>query len=135
MKYTALTIGPIIKTLSNAKKTKELWASSYLFSYLMKEIIREVGKREFVVPYTGQDVMDSETSIGLFHDRFIYKSKIEDELIYLKSCVEKVVTQTAVKLNIQETYLTQYLQIHYDEYEVKENPILEISPYRLKKMK
>lgn len=129
MKYTALTIGPIIKTLSNAKKTKELWASSYLFSYVMKEIIREVGNRKFIVPYVGQDVMDTVTPIGLFHDRFIYVSKTHDEVSHLDDCVDKVVKETAKKLGFEQAYLSQYLQIHYEEYEVDTNPILEISPY------
>jgi CRISPR-associated protein Cmr2 len=33
MKYIALTIGPIYKTISKAKKPKELFAGSYVFSY------------------------------------------------------------------------------------------------------
>ncbi len=41
MKYIALTIGPIYKTLSSAKKTRELWGGSYIFSYIMKQIISE----------------------------------------------------------------------------------------------
>ena len=40
MKYIALTIGPIYKTLKNAKKPKELFARSYIFSYIMKNIIK-----------------------------------------------------------------------------------------------
>ncbi len=42
MKYTAITIGPIIKSLSIAHKTRELWAASYLFSYLLKSIISTI---------------------------------------------------------------------------------------------
>jgi len=85
--YIALTIGPIYKTLSNAKKTQELWASSYLFSYLMKEIIRKLTSgsgaipyNRFVVPYVDQKIMDASTHVGLFHDRFIYESQNEKDL-------------------------------------------------------
>ena len=39
MKHTAITLGPIYKTFMYAKKTRELWAASYLFSYLMKTLI------------------------------------------------------------------------------------------------
>ncbi|NFN88113.1 type III-B CRISPR-associated protein Cas10/Cmr2 [Clostridium sporogenes] len=39
-RYIGLTIGPITETISNAKQTGELWASSYLFSYIMKNIIK-----------------------------------------------------------------------------------------------
>jgi len=52
MTYIALTIGPIYKTLSSAKKTRELWGGSYLFSYIMKQIILEFKEREFVVRRT-----------------------------------------------------------------------------------
>ncbi|MHB9945480.1 type III-B CRISPR-associated protein Cas10/Cmr2 [Clostridium botulinum] len=38
--YIGLTIGPIVETIGNAKQTGELWASSYLFSYIMKNIIK-----------------------------------------------------------------------------------------------
>lgn len=38
--YIGLTIGPIVETISNAKQTGELWARSYLFSYIMKNIIK-----------------------------------------------------------------------------------------------
>lgn len=37
-KYLALTIGPIVKTLMEARKTRELWAASYLLSSLMGRI-------------------------------------------------------------------------------------------------
>ncbi|MDR2511860.1 MAG: hypothetical protein LBC89_05325, partial [Bacteroidales bacterium] len=33
--YTAISIGPIYKTLTMARKPLEIWAASYLFSYLM----------------------------------------------------------------------------------------------------
>ena len=35
MKYTGITIGPIVATLSMARRPRELWSASYLFSLLM----------------------------------------------------------------------------------------------------
>ena len=54
--YTALTIGPIYKTLANARHTRELWAGSYTFSYLMKQILRKILEdteieRTFYLPF------------------------------------------------------------------------------------
>ena len=40
--YTAITIGPIIDTLNAARKTRELWGASYLFSYIIKQIVIEL---------------------------------------------------------------------------------------------
>lgn len=37
--YLALTIGPIIKTLKEARRTRELWTGSYLISTLMEHLI------------------------------------------------------------------------------------------------
>lgn len=41
--YLGIAIGPIYDTLSRARKTRELWASSYLFSVLMKELVKAAG--------------------------------------------------------------------------------------------
>lgn len=32
MKYIAITLGPITRTIEMAESTKELWAASYFFS-------------------------------------------------------------------------------------------------------
>jgi hypothetical protein len=57
MSYTALTIGPIYKTLKNAKKTREIWGASYFFSFVIKEIVKElVGKVTFITPYVKDEV-------------------------------------------------------------------------------
>ncbi|CAA6823139.1 MAG: Unknown protein, partial [uncultured Sulfurovum sp.] len=42
MKYIALTIGPIVDTLSLGRKTSEVWMASYLFSSFMKNSIRKI---------------------------------------------------------------------------------------------
>ena len=39
MKYIAITLGPITRTIEMAESTKELWAASYFFSYLAKKIV------------------------------------------------------------------------------------------------
>lgn len=131
MKYIALTIGPIYKTLSGAKKPKELFSASYLFSYIMKEIIRAFREREFVVPYVTDALLDRENEVGLFHDRFIFRAQ-EGDLSKLKQeVIPSVMEETARKLGIEEAYLKSYLQLHYGEYEAEEseNPILKIMPY------
>jgi CRISPR-associated protein Cmr2 len=131
MKTIALTIGPIIKTLSGAKKTQELWASSYLFSYIMKEIIREFEDREFIVPYVDADLTETVHEVGLFHDRFIFYSQ-EGDIERLESRIQSVVDQVARDLGLETEYLRRYLQIHYGEYDLvdkDQNPILSTTPY------
>jgi len=126
MKYIALTIGPIYKTLSTARKTQELWASSYMFSYIMKEIIKTFRERSFVVPHVTDDILDSQipTQEGLFHDRFIFESEPND-ITLLETNIKTVVDAVATNLGIGSEYLRQYLQIHYKVFDgVEANPIL-----------
>lgn len=59
MKYLAISIGPIIKTFSMARKPREFWAASYLFSYLMQCILKVFDneeKVELLSPYYKKDV-------------------------------------------------------------------------------
>ncbi|MBA1419724.1 MAG: type III-B CRISPR-associated protein Cas10/Cmr2 [Epsilonproteobacteria bacterium] len=131
MTYLALTIGPIYKTLSSAKKTRELWGGSYLFSYIMKQIISEFKEREFIVPYIkDKSIFDSGKEVGLFHDRFIFESK-EGDQDALKSIVKEVLSSLASNMKLDLKFLEDYLQINIVEKELKEgeNPILEMTPY------
>lgn len=43
--YLALTIGPVQRTIRRARKTRELWAASFLMSQFMKELLQ--GIREY----------------------------------------------------------------------------------------
>ena len=128
MKYIALTIGPIYKTLQNAKKPKELWSGSYFFSYVMKEIISRFRDRTFVTPYIEDPSVFEERDVGLFHDRFIFEVKDGDKE-KLESVLHEVITQTAQKLHLAPSDLKEYLQIHYKAFETQENPITHISPW------
>ena len=132
IKYIALTIGPIYKTLKNARKPKELFASSYIFSYIMREIIQEFKMREFITPYIKDDsIFDENSKVGLFHDRFIFKSEDDDDLQKLEIVIDKVCQDMAKKLGLQNNQVKDYLQFNYFEKELakEDNPILKLSPY------
>ena len=82
MKHTAVTIGPIYKTFLNVRKTREVWAASYMFSFLMKTIIQElvsvgIDKTRFIIPAV-TDVALNYKGAGLFPDRIIFESENED---------------------------------------------------------
>lgn len=79
-KYLTLTTGPIIDTLMAAQKTRELWAASYFFSYLMREIVHALNvqhsnKVEVVLPATSMLGQTTRHGAGLYPDR-----------VYLKVC-------------------------------------------------
>ncbi len=129
--YLALTIGPIYKTLSNAKKTRELWGASYLFSYIMREIIKGFREREFIVPYTKDDaIFEGGSGIGLFHDRFIFVAQ-EGDREKLEAAVEAVLKKLADGTPMDLDFIRSYLQIHIVEktFHEGDNPILEMTPY------
>ncbi len=115
--YIALTIGPIFKTLSNAKKTKELWSGSYIFSYIMREIIRGFkDTTTIVIPAIDENLFDSTKKLkddtyigaGFFHDRFIFESKSEDS-DKLKKLIDTILDDLASDIN---KHFEKALHIH-----------------------
>ena len=128
MSYIALTIGPIYKTLKDSKKPKELWSASYVFSYIMREIIKEFEDRNFITPYIKDKKVFEDREVGLFHDRFIFEAK-DGDLQKLENVIGEVISYLARDLNLDYEGVKNYLQIHYGEFEAKENPIIEIMPY------
>lgn len=140
-KYIGLTVGPIFKTLQNAKKTGQLWGSSYIFSYIMKNIIKEIKSRgitkEFVLPYVDDEIFHIQNGVGLFPDRIIFKSsqnafeemsKIRDEVIIkLGEEIAEVIEENKNKVI---KYLDEYFSIYFLEKEIENSsPILELTPY------
>ena len=131
MTYIALTIGPIYKTLSSAKKTRELWGGSYIFSYIMKKIIETFKEREFVVPYIkDESIFDSGREVGLFHDRFIFES-VEGDKEKLDQTIEDVLLSLSKETMLDINFIKSYFQVHTVEKTLKigENPIVSMSPY------
>ena len=76
MKYSAINIGPIIVTLGMARKPRELWAASYMFSHLMKCIYQTAEKEnaEIISPAKPKE---EKGKVGIYPDR-IYMRKVED---------------------------------------------------------
>ena len=132
MIYTALTIGPIYKTLRNAKKTREIWGGSYFFSFFMKEVIKKLLKKgikedDIVAPYVEESIFKEKNGVGLFHDRLIVKGDIEEKL---KEAINEVIKEIEKESDkkITKKFLENYLQIHIVKKEAS-NPLLEINPY------
>lgn len=71
-KYTAINIGPISHTFSMARKPREFWIASYLFSHLMKCLINAISKKvEIMSPYVPEKEVGK---VGLFPDRAFFKT-------------------------------------------------------------
>lgn len=89
-KYIGITFGPITRVTESVKSTKALWASSFFFSYLAREIIRNFKEREFVYPLVNDELTNRRDGIGYFPDRYIFKSKPSD-FDKLEEYIEEVI--------------------------------------------
>ncbi len=114
--YFALTIGPIYKTLSQAQRTREFWGSSYLFSWVMREIIlgmiaeKTITEDEILMPYR-KGHKNEQVGTGLYHDRMIVqiksdkKDKVLDEFKTVADTVlGKIATITENDLAVLKSY-------------------------------
>ena len=72
MKYSAINIGPIVKTLGMARKPRELWAASFLFSHLMKCIYAEAEKTNAIIISPARPKED-KNKVGIYPDRIFIK--------------------------------------------------------------
>lgn len=101
MKYTAINIGPIVSTLGMARKPRELWAASYLFSHLMKCIIKTLPQDKIISP----DVFDAneKNGVGLYPDRVFVKDEIQYETI------KPAIDSFALNLNLNADYFNVML--------------------------
>lgn len=71
MRYTAINIGPIVKTLGIARRPRELWSASYLFSFLMEYIVDEADKQgKIIAPKEWEKTEEyKDLPVGLYPDR------------------------------------------------------------------
>lgn len=124
--YIAITLGPITRVISLAKSTKELWAASYLFSYLAKQLIRPFKERNFLLPYLDPRMDQPEVTlgVGVYPDRYIFEAQ-EGDFELLCKRVDQVLVDLAIditaKLSLKvdmskvEEYLRHTLKIYFCE--------------------
>lgn len=100
--YTAITIGPIGKTLDKARKVKAYWSASYMFSWIMRELLFHVSKIEGLeILSPAYDSTSSEalpSGVGLFPDRaFIRGEGLSDQI--LEDTKSDILAHLAFKLH------------------------------------
>lgn len=91
MKYIGIAIGPVYKTIGKAEKTRELWAASYLFSYLSRKLIEEllnagVPTANIINPITTglPKPKNEKPGVGLYSDRIMLQVADDDEQTFTK---------------------------------------------------
>ena len=127
--YTAISIGPIYKTLAEVKKSRELWGASYLFSYITREIIEQLKSKDMqrILPFY-PDLPDEIDGLGagFFADRIIYEGDLKNEIEHIKNKVfDKLSTGSGINSelstkseidnndqhNLPKEYLKNYIRI------------------------
>ena len=81
MKYTAINIGPILSTLGMARKPRELWAASYMFSHLARCIYKEVEKVEGVKIISPKKPETESNKVGIYPDRIYVKGEFDAKTV------------------------------------------------------
>ena len=122
--YIALTLGPITRVISIAKKTRGMWAASYLFSYIAKHIIAPFQDRQFILPYMATILFkEPSKGVGSFPDRYIFESESGDFEKLVES-VDKTFYELSRKLNPTDNptnvantqkLLMQYFKVYFFE--------------------
>ncbi|MFY9116842.1 MAG: type III-B CRISPR-associated protein Cas10/Cmr2 [Bacteroidales bacterium] len=134
--YFALTIGPIYRTMGMARSTREIWLSSYIFSYLMATICESLKKYgEILIPNVPEDTelanKYKNSQAGLFPDRLIMlcnKSDTSSKDLILEIVQDKSISILDDSLKEDRGFLKQYkeyIQVYsvFIEIKEKENPI------------
>lgn len=119
--YLALTIGPIYKTLSQAQKTREFWGCSYMFSWIMREIIiglikdtRTIKPGDILMPHREKHI-NLQKGTGLYHDRMIAEikpDKKDQSLNDFKSVADSVLRIIEKKSDVPLQVLQSYFRLN-----------------------
>ncbi len=105
--YLALTIGPIYRILHTLRSTKAIWAGSYFFSWMMREIMNEFtqkqGKRAFLMPFIAYAdhktiAWDLPENVGLIPDKLMLVQENETDFEALLAAKDAVITQLSEKM-------------------------------------
>ena len=139
MAYYGLTIGPIVNTLSLARKTAEIWMASYMFSYMMKNIAKKLYEKkvEFIIPYIDSTSFEiNDEGIGMYHDRIIFRSddfsleKLDEIIKGVKKEFATIISEV-IKKDKEDIYefFKDYVYVYTFKSEKEyQNPILETYP-------
>ncbi len=148
-KYLGLTVGPIYGTIIRARKTRQLWTASTLFSYLMEQIVthyegHDDDKLQVILPTLPKSgLVEMRYGTGLVPDRLIAASG-EGHLVRLQAAISAGLKDMATMMLATKRYpesdrtvedLQAELRVHYQTYIVEvevavgSNPILEVNRY------
>jgi CRISPR-associated protein Cmr2 len=136
--YLALTIGPIYKTIERARKTRELWAASFLLSLFMKRLLQNLQPYGVALSpdtthlnddtrYHGAGIWNDNCFFALHDDKI---QELKKQLPEIIRSVKREVVQLALldlekdkkRLPLQEEALSALLERHFHCHAVLHTP-------------
>ena len=94
MTYTGFNIGPIMATLDMARRPRELWSASYIFSFLMECILDSIPENCRIISPT-HNILNTKESVGLYPDRAFIEGRMDVSAVE-KSAIEKFLSGTGL---------------------------------------
>lgn len=116
--YTAITLGPLFDTISKARSTKAIWAASYFFSWIMRNLMEAVPTNEncqILLPHFEKE-QDFSLRAGLYPDKCIIKGDCKDELeITRKALIISLGNQVSENLSSRNKTQNRLKHFYNDE--------------------
>jgi len=121
MIYFGFTIGPVVNTIMQAKKTRELWASSFVFSFFMKNLLRELKKHgeieNFDPDISGIEDENKWHGAGIWLDRCFLQISDDKKAEALKNELPTLIENALNKIDAklgggQLEYLKKYFRCY-----------------------
>ena len=133
--YFAITIGPVYDTIKQSKSTRELWASSYIFSALMREILyASKGKLgDLLTPSIDYTNKTHRYGAGIYPDRAFWELSSSEDANQFSKIVSDAYKSLGKISNINQSIIEKYFRIYgvKIEREINSNNsiILELNKY------
>jgi len=146
IKYLALTIGPIYKTIESSRRTRMSWAGSYLFSYLIRELvfthlrplISDFDKKLIIPGYLERDPKKT-LGAGIYTDKVLIRAD-DSDFGKIQMAIDELLKVVAEKIHAHinltkwgfessrltceteiEKYLHEYFQFYYIEMNIPDS--------------
>lgn len=110
--FLALTIGPVYKTIKQARSTRELWAASYLFSALMREILTASKGKLGVLLSPQLNENKHRYGAGIYPDRAFWKLDNEEQVAALAEALDIAYNKSSLFTGLGTAAQFEYFRIY-----------------------
>lgn len=134
--YLAITIGPIYATIQQARRTRELWAASYVFSLLMRELLEVLEKEKIGELLAPVVAATNYNGAGIYPDRCFWLLNEKGEKLpaadwqnLIRKAIQRV-ENIAQKNNARHKFFEPFFRVFAAKLEVnpsEESAVLQLN--------